>query len=317
VPAIDSPPAPRIAGAEALDEAVTLLTGGGIVAVPTETVYGLAARADSDAAVAQIYRAKGRPAFNPLIVHVEDCGAASLLTELDRRAEALADCFWPGPLTMVLPRREDATIAPAVSAGLPTLAVRSPAHPLMRELLARAGLPLAAPSANRSGAISPTTAAHVAKSLGAAVPLVLDGGTCQQGLESTIIALRRDGTWAVLRPGPITKAQLAKVLGSCPQAVAAGSSVEAPGQLTSHYAPAKPLRLGAEKVEPDEYLIGFGAIAGNDSLSPEGDLFEAAARLYACLHTADAASPSRIAVARIPEEGIGAAINDRLRRAAA
>ncbi|MBC2664530.1 threonylcarbamoyl-AMP synthase [Novosphingobium flavum] len=297
-------------------EAAALLQAGKLVAVPTETVYGLAARADRAEAVAAIYRAKGRPDFNPLIVHVPSLSEAAALAEIDARAEALAARFWPGPLTMVLPLRAGTAIAPAVTAGLPTLALRCPAHPAMQALLAAARLPLAAPSANRSGAISPTTAAHVGQSLGQAVDLVLDGGPTAQGIESTIVALRPSG-WSVLRPGPITAEQIAEVLGSGGEAAAPGAAIEAPGQLASHYAPGKPVRLGAVAAEADEFLIGFGAIAGHASLSPAGDLAEAAARLYAALHEGAAAQQPRIAIAPIPESGIGAAINDRLRRAAA
>ena len=308
---------PRIAGQEALDEAVAILRAGGIVAVPTETVYGLAARADSDEAVAAIYRAKGRPSFNPLIVHVPDLEAARALAEVDERSEALVETLWPGALTLVLPRRTDGNLAPAVSAGLPTVALRCPAHPLMRTLLERCGFPLAAPSANKSGAISPTEPAHVAASLGGAVSLILDGGRCEAGIESTIVALRGDGRWQVLRPGPIDRERLAGILGAGNEALASAGAIEAPGQLAGHYAPAKPLRTNAHRAKPGEFLIGFGPVRGDVTLSAAGDLAEAAARLYRCLHEADAAEPSRIAVASVPGEGIGAAINDRLRRAAA
>jgi len=311
-------PAPEIRPADAagIAEAATVLRGGGLVALPTETVYGLAARADSADAVAAIYRAKGRPDFNPLIVHVPTPGAARELALFDERAEQLAAAFWPGALTMVLPLRAGARIAPAVTAGLPTIALRCPAHPVMRAVLEASALPLAAPSANRSGAISPTAAAHVAASLGGAVPLVLDGGACAAGIESTIVALRGDGSWQVLRPGPIDEARISGILGGPPAAVTS-AAIEAPGQLASHYAPGKPLRLDAREAAADEFLIGFGAVAGDASLSPSGDLAEAAARLYACLHQAAAAGQPRIAVAPIPGHGIGAAIMDRLRRAAA
>ena len=308
---------PRIAGQDALDEAAALLAAGGLVAVPTETVYGLAARADSDEAVAAIYRAKGRPSFNPLIVHVSDFAAAQALAETDERAEALAAKLWPGALTMVLPLRADAALAPAVTAGLLTVALRCPAHPLMRALLEACAFPLAAPSANRSGAISPTEPAHVAASLGAAVPLILDGGVCVAGLESTIVALRPDGSWQILRPGPIDRERIVSILGAGNEAREVSNSIEAPGQLASHYAPSKPLRLEAQGSAPDEFLIGFGAVRGQITLSAAGDLGEAAARLYRCLHEADASPLARIAVAPVPEGGIGIAINDRLRRAAA
>lgn len=300
----------------AITRAADLLRDGRLVAVPTETVYGLAARADSAAAVASIYRAKGRPDFNPLIVHVPTLAAARELALFDERAEALARAFWPGPLTLVLPLREGAGLAPAVTAGLATVALRCPAHPVMQALLREAGLPLAAPSANRSGAISPTTADHVAASLGAKVDLVLDGGQTARGIESTIVACRENG-WDILRPGPVTDQEIAATIGTCSDAAPSSGRIEAPGQLASHYAPGKPMRLGASAAEPGEFLIGFGMIGGNANLSPSGDLAEAAAQLYAMLHLAAAASPPRISVAPIPEQGIGAAINDRLRRAAA
>lgn len=306
----------RAADPAGIAAAADRLRGGGLVALPTETVYGLAARADRAEAVAEIYRAKGRPDFNPLIVHVPSLAAAERLALFDDRARALANAFWPGALTLVLPLRTDAGIAPAVTAGLPTIALRCPAHPVMRAVLEATGLPLAAPSANRSGGVSPTRADHVAASLGAVVPLVLDGGACAAGIESTIVALRDQGRWQILRPGPIAEAQISAILGTDPDVVTS-AAIEAPGQLASHYAPGKPVRLNAVKVTPDEFLIGFGAVAGDISLSPSGDLAEAAAGLYAALHAGAAAGQPRIAVAPIPDEGIGAAINDRLRRAAA
>ncbi|HZU62387.1 MAG TPA: L-threonylcarbamoyladenylate synthase [Novosphingobium sp.] len=296
--------------------AARLLAEGELVALPTETVYGLAARADSDAAVAAIYRAKGRPDFNPLIVHVADAAAAEALAVLDARARALMAAFWPGPLTIVLPLRAGAGLAPAVTAGLPTVALRCPAHAAMRAVLRAAGLPLAAPSANRSGAVSPTRAEHVATSLAGRIGWILDGGACPDGLESTIIALRADGGWQILRPGPITAEALTALLGPV-TAAAPDAGIEAPGQMTSHYAPGKPVRLHAAAAAGDEFLIGFGALAGDFNLSPTGDLAEAAARLYAALHAAAASDRPRVAVASVPEAGIGAAINDRLRRAAA
>lgn len=298
-----------------IESAADLLRAGSLVALPTETVYGLAARADRAAAVAQIYQAKGRPDFNPLIVHVPDLAAAEQIARFDQRGRQLAQAFWPGALTMVLPLREEAGIAPAVTAGLPTIALRCPAHPAMRAVLEAAELPLAAPSANRSGGVSPSRAEHVVASLGDAVGLVLDGGPCAAGIESTIVALRDDG-WEVLRPGPVTAQQIAAVLGTERSAKGTGQ-IEAPGQLASHYSPGKPVRLNAETAEADEFLIGFGAIAGHVSLSPSGDMAEAASRLYDCLHAARQAPQPRIAVAPVPEQGIGVAINDRLRRAAA
>ncbi len=292
------------------------LRDGGLVALPTETVYGLAARADRAESVAAIYRAKGRPDFNPLIVHVPSVSVARGYAMFDERAERLAAAFWPGPLTLVLPLRSGAAIAPAVTAGLPTIALRCPAHPVMRGVLDASGLPLAAPSANRSGGVSPTRAEHVAVSLGHAAPLILDGGACSAGLESTIVALREGGAWQVLRPGPIGAEELATIMG-CPAEAVTSAAIEAPGQLASHYAPGKPLRLNAPSAQADEFLIGFGALAGDISLSPSGDLAEAAAQLYAALHAAAAAPHPRIAVTPIPASGIGAAINDRLARAAA
>ena len=295
--------------------AAALLREARAVALPTETVYGLAADAARDDAVAHIYRIKGRPSFNPLIVHVRDRAQAESLAHFDDRAGALADRFWPGPLTLVLPRRADAPLAAAVTAGLPTVALRCPAHDVMQAVLRSSGLALAAPSANRSGAISPSTAAHVEASLGEAVPLILDGGPTRQGLESTIVKLDAHG-WRLLRPGPLPLEKLIAALGEPPR-VEAGQGIEAPGQMASHYAPSKPLRLRAETVRADEWWIGFGALAGDDNLSASGNLAEAAAGLYAALHRADASDRARIAVAPVPHGGIGAAINDRLQRAAA
>lgn len=286
--------------------AADVLRAGGLVAVPTETVYGLAARADSAEAVAKIYEAKGRPSFNPLIVHVRDEEQAARYADLADVAKELASEYWPGPLTLVLPLRKDAGLAPAVTAGLETVALRAPAHPVMRALLEQIDFPLAAPSANRSGFISPTTASHVLASLDGRIDLVLDGGPCEAGVESTIAAIRTDGSIDVLRPGPID-------LGGAAQT----SSIEAPGQLAQHYAPGKPVRLNSTKPEPGEFMIGFGETPGDCTLSATGDLNEAAAKLYDCLHRGAASDQPRIAVAPIPERGIGKAINDRLRRAAA
>ena len=300
----------RLAGPEGIAEAARILESGGLVAVPTETVYGLAARADSAEAVAKIYAAKGRPDFNPLIVHVAGVAQAERYAEFSPQARALAEAHWPGPLTLVLPRRADAGLAEAVTAGLPTVALRAPAHPAMRALLERLDFPLAAPSANRSGFISPTTPAHVLASLDGRIDMVLDGGATSAGVESTIVAVRADGTIEELRPGPLQ-------LGTRGQGKSIEARIEAPGQLASHYAPGKPVRLGAVEAEADEFLIGFGAVAGDVTLSVSGDLGEAASRLYACLHEAANAPQPRIAVAPVPEEGVGRAINDRLRRAAA
>jgi L-threonylcarbamoyladenylate synthase len=302
------------AGDSAIAEAAQILRGGGIVAVPTETVYGLAGDASNTAAVAAIYRAKGRPDFNPLIVHVPDVAAAKRLAIFDARAELLAAAFWPGPLTMVLPLKKAAPIAAAVTAGLSSIALRCPAHPVMQSLLRQSGLCLAAPSANRSGHISPTQAKHVASSLAQSAPMILDAGRCAAGLESTIVALRETG-WQILRQGPVTASALQAILGSPPDQVTS-QKVEAPGQLASHYAPAKPLRLNAATALAGEWLIGFGDIGGDDNLSAAGDLAQAGARLFDALHIADASDCAAIAIAHIPETGIGAAINDRLKRAA-
>ncbi len=294
-------------GSEAIAEGAALIKAGDVVAVPTETVYGLAGDATSGAAVAAIYAAKGRPSFNPLIVHVPDLAAAEAIAVFGEAAHALAMAHWPGPLTLVLPLREGCGIASLVTAGLPTIAIRVPAHPAMQALLAACGRPLAAPSANASGSISPTRAAHVAASLGGRIPMIIDGGACAVGLESTIIAVGEGGRLRLLRPGPI---DLGLVLEK-------GGSIEAPGQLASHYAPAKPLRLNAVVAEADEWLIGFDAVAGDATLSASGDLNEAAAKLFDLLHHADASDCPRIAVAPVPNEGLGLAINDRLGRAAA
>jgi len=298
----------------AITAAAQLLHAGEIVAIPTETVYGLAADAQNAEAVAHIYAAKGRPDFNPLIVHVRDRKAAEKLGLFNATAQALAEAFWPGPLTLVLPLKQGAPVARAVTAGLPTIAIRCPNHPVMQALLLKSDLSLAAPSANRSGAISPTRADHVLKGLGGAVPMILDGGSCSAGLESTIVAVREDG-WQILRPGPVTSEDIENVIGYAPLAATNGF-IEAPGQMASHYAPSKPVRLNVIASEPDVYLIGFGAIAGDDNLSATGDLAQAAAHLFEALHTADASAAVAIAVAPIPHEGIGIAINDRLARAA-
>jgi L-threonylcarbamoyladenylate synthase len=292
-------------GNDAIAEAARLVLAGEPVAIATETVYGLAADATNAAAVARIYDAKGRPNFNPLIVHVPDLAAAERIGLFDEQARKLATEHWPGPLTLVVPLRENSGIASIVTAGLSTIGVRIPAHPAMQALLKAVGRPLAAPSANASGSISPTRAEHVAKSLGGRVPLIVDSGATQRGLESTIVAAT-GGALRLLRPGPI----------EVDAARDSGGRIEAPGQLASHYAPAKPLRLNATEAEDGEYWIGFGDLAGDANLSPSGDLVEAAARLFDLLHTADESDARRIAVAPVPDTGLGAAINDRLKRAA-
>ena len=295
--------------------AAAILEAGGLVAVPTETVYGLAARADSAEAVAKIYQAKGRPSFNPLIVHARDLAAAKKLAEFDERARQLAERFWPGPLTLVLPLHADAGLAGAVTAGLPTLALRVPDHPVMKDVLEALQLPLAAPSANASETVSPTSAVHVLKTLDGRIDAVIDGGTTQRGLESTIVALRADGGWNLLRHGPIAEAEIEALLG--PQNGVGSERIEAPGQLARHYAPGKPMRLDADTARDDEFHLGFGPVPGEWTLSASADLAEAAARLYAGLHRAAESDKPRIAVAPVPNVGLGAAINDRLRRAAA
>ncbi len=292
---------------EAIGEAARLIDEGQPVAVPTETVYGLAADATNSEAVARIYEAKGRPSFNPLIVHVTDCAAAERIGEFGADARALAETHWPGPLTLVVPLRAAAGIASLVTAGLSTIALRVPAHPAMQALLQATGKPLAAPSANASGSISPTRADHVLKSLGGRIPLIIDAGPTERGLESTIVAAT-GGPLRLLRRGPL---DIADAIHGEP------GTIEAPGQLASHYAPSKPLRLDASAATEDEYLIGFGEVEGQTNLSRSADLVEAAARLFDLLHAAEAFPRARIAVAPVPDEGLGAAINDRLRRAAA
>ena len=301
-----------------LARAAGLLRGGALVAFPTETVYGLGGDARNDRAVAAIFAAKGRPSFNPLIVHLPDLAAARAVAVFDARAEAVAAAFWPGPLTLVLPLRVEAGISPLVTAGLATVAVRVPAHPVAQGLLRAFGGPLAAPSANPSGKVSPTRAAHVLAGLAGRIAAVVDGGDCAVGVESTILGL--EGAPALLRPGGVTVEALEAVLGA--PLVAGGSEVRpnAPGQLASHYAPGAAVRLEVTRPEAGEVWVGFGDCPGAAlSLSEAGDPVEAAARLFLILREADAmAGPEgRIAFAPVPEAGLGRAINDRLRRAAA
>jgi len=299
----------------ALAEAAALIVAGEPVAVPTETVYGLAADATSELAVARIYAAKGRPSFNPLIVHVADLDMVRRLVAFSPAAEALARAFWPGALTMVLPRLPDCPVAALASAGLPTLAIRFPSHPAMRALIQAAGVPLAAPSANLSGSISPTRAQHVLASLGGRIPFILDAGPASDGLESTIVRPQEKAI-ALLRPGPVTPDAIEAATG-LPVIGAQGEGVTAPGQLESHYAPSKPIVLDCIEPQPGEFHIGFGPGPCHRNLSPGGDLVEAAAGLFAALYEADASPFPRISVAPLPLRGIGLAINDRLRRAAA
>jgi L-threonylcarbamoyladenylate synthase len=302
-------------GKAAIADAAGDILAGKCVAVPTETVYGLAADSTHAAGVAAIYTAKGRPDFNPLIVHVTGVAMARALTHWSDTADQLAAAFWPGPLTMVLPLAPDTPIAPAVTAGLDTLAIRCPAHPAMQDLIRAVGRPLAAPSANRSGAISPTTAQHVADSLGGRIARIIDGGPCAVGLESTILQVT-DEALTLLRPGSITAEQIGAATGLPVQHAAADREIAAPGMLASHYAPKKPLMLNVEIPAPEQFHIGFGAISGDINLSAEGDLAMAAAQLFAALHTADASGKPSIAVAPVPDTGIGLAIRDRLNRAA-
>jgi L-threonylcarbamoyladenylate synthase len=294
-------------------EAAAMLARGELCALPTETVYGLAAKASDGVAVARIYETKGRPSFNPLIVHCLDTEQAGSVIELDQCARGLAERFWPGPLTIVLPRRDDASVAELAGAGLPTLAVRVPAHPLMRAVLEELGEPIVAPSANRSGRLSPTTAAHVVEEFGGEVP-VLDGGPCEAGVESTIVSLTKSRP-TLLRPGAIPAEKIEAVLGH--PLLAPGGGIEAPGMMTSHYAPSASVRLNAIEAREGEVLLGFGGTPGAAlDLSPCGDLAEAAANLFAYLRRLDGMGRP-IAVAPVPQEGLGLAINDRLRRAAA
>lgn len=294
--------------------AAEALLAGDLVAFPTETVYGLGGDATRDETVAAIFAAKGRPRFNPLILHVSDYSEAEKFGDISGGLKTLAGAFWPGPLTLVAPLLEDAGVSPLASAGLDTIALRVPAHPLARDLLGAVGKPLAAPSANPSGKVSPTTADHVLAGLSGKIAGVLDGGACPVGLESTIVGMEGD-TPVLLRPGGIAAEDLAKVLGR-PLAAHQGA-INAPGQLSSHYAPDAPVRLNAAAPKDGEAFIGFGdSPAGDINLSPTGDLIEAAANLFAALRDIDRIQKP-IAVAPIPETGLGAAINDRLRRAAA
>jgi L-threonylcarbamoyladenylate synthase len=303
-----------------LDHAAALLRAGALVAFPTETVYGLGADATSDAAVAAIFAAKARPRFNPLIIHVVDLAMARPLALFDARAEGVAQRFWPGPLTLVLPRAPDSPVSLLASAGLDSLAVRAPAHPLPRALIRAVGRPIAAPSANRSGRVSPTTAQHVLDELDGRIAAVLDGGPCRVGLESTVIDLTGPHP-RLLRPGGLAVEAIEAVLGPLERAAGEAAAPRSPGMLASHYAPALPLRLEAKTVEPGEALLAFGRRAPRGAkevrwLSRKGDLTEAAVNLFAALRALDRPEFTGIAVMPIPGHGLGLAINDRLRRAA-
>jgi L-threonylcarbamoyladenylate synthase len=311
----------------AIAEAALCLAGGGLVALPTETVYGLGADASNGAAIARLYAAKGRPSFNPLIAHVSDFAAAGALAVFDAAAEKLAAAFWPGPLTLVLQKRAGCPVAELATAGLDSIALRVPQHPVALNLLNRFGRPVVAPSANRSGHVSPTTAQHVMDDLGGRIDFIVDGGPTMVGIESTIVACL-DGP-VLLRPGGLPRHRIEAVLGERLRDASAGSvdpaAPLAPGMMESHYAPQARLRLQADRVNPGEALLAFGprmppgtedaALVLN--LSPGGDLVEAAANLFSDLRTLDQAGVATIAVMRVPNEGLGEAINDRLARAAA
>jgi L-threonylcarbamoyladenylate synthase len=315
------------ADATATGEAARILAAGGLVAFPTETVYGLGADATNGAAVARLYEAKGRPAFNPLIAHVTDIAAARKLAQFDADAARLAAAFWPGPLTLVLPKAHGCTVSDLATAGLDSIAVRVPQHAVAQDLLAAFGRPVVAPSANRSGHVSPTIAAHVLADLGGRIELIVDGGATSVGVESTIIACLDEP--ALLRPGGVPREAIERVLGHALAEPPSGLAVEdaplAPGMLASHYAPRTRLRLGADSVEPGEALLAFGPapVKGVEkaakvlNLSARGDLIEAAANLFSHLRALDAAGAKMIAVMPLPHDGLGEAINDRLQRAAA
>ena len=305
----------------ALDAAVRILSDGGCVAVPTETVYGLAADASNGEAVAGIYQAKGRPRFNPLIAHVDTLARAETLIELPANGRRLAEAFWPGPLTLVARRRAGAPVSDLAAAGLATLAVRVPRSHALTELVARLDRPLAAPSANASGTVSPTRAEHVKAGLNGRIHLILDGGACPVGVESTIVSFTEPDRPVLLRPGGLDRRLIESVIGPLAQWRGQANQPEAPGQLTSHYAPKAEMRLNATTLRPGEAYLGFGPSPAAEglhffNLSPSGDLAEAAANLFLAMRAADLRT-GRIAVAPIPETGLGEAINDRLRRAAA
>ena len=315
-----SAPDIRLATADAIGQAGALIRSHRLVAFPTETVYGLGADATSDTAVANLFAAKQRPEFNPLIIHVADRAEAERLVQFGPRATALADRFWPGALSLVLPRRADCPVSLLAGAGLATLAVRAPDHPVARQLMEAAGRPIAAPSANRSGHVSPTKAAHVAASLGGAVDLILDGGPCRLGLESTVLDLTGANP-VILRPGGFTAEDLEPLTGKLAQPADGGERPASPGMAARHYATRTPLRTEATDVRPGEALLAFGrhritGFAAQINLSAAGDLTEAAANLFAMMRALDHGGHAGIAVMPVPEFGLGLAINDRLRRAA-
>ena len=309
-------------GPTGIARAAEALRAGRLVAFPTETVYGLGADATNDRAVAAVFAAKDRPSFNPLIVHVSAAEDAETLAQFNAAARTLAETLWPGPLTLILPRKPECSVSLLASAGLDSLAIRVPGHPKARAMLKAAERPVVAPSANPSGRISPTTAQHVVEGLRGRVDLILAGGRCEVGIESTVLDLSGPRP-TLLRPGAVTRDVIEELIG--PIAVSDDDPVDgearrSPGQLTRHYAPSLPVRLDAGGTEPGEAFLAFGLVLGSGAtlnLSPTGDLNEAAANLFAMLRTLDAGPWSGIAVAPIPEEGLGVAINDRLRRAAA
>ncbi|MEM9287119.1 MAG: L-threonylcarbamoyladenylate synthase [Pseudomonadota bacterium] len=298
---------------DSIEQAVAILKNGGLIGLPTETVYGLATDATDGEAVAGIFAVKNRPTFNPLISHVTGLEMAKAHARFSPLAEAFAEAFWPGPLTLVLPKRRESAIHPLVTAGLDTIAIRAPGHSAARQVLHRFGRPIAAPSANPSGKLSPTRARHVADGLGDAVSLILDGGPCAIGLESTVLEIRGERAH-LLREGAVTREDLEEASGA--PLLEADERIRSPGQLLAHYAPDAPLRLNATTPTDDEFMIGFGLIDGDAMLSSSGNLQEAAKNLFDCLAEANAAGAAAIAVAPIPEKGLGRAINDRLRRAA-
>jgi L-threonylcarbamoyladenylate synthase len=314
------------ADAAAVADAARVLAAGGLAAFPTETVYGLGADATNGAAVARLYAAKGRPAFNPLIAHVADVAAAKRLARFDANAARLAKAFWPGPLTLVLPKAAGCTVADLATAGLDTIALRVPSHKVARDILAAFGKPVVAPSANRSGHVSPTRAEHVAADLGGRIDLIVDGGPAPVGVESTIVACL--GEPVLLRPGGLPRAAIERTLARAladPPPAHGGKRPIAPGMLASHYAPRTPVRLNAHRIAPGEALLAFGPVPAEGAarakrvlnLSARGDLIEAAANLFAHLRALDAAEADAIAAMPVPHEGLGEAINDRLARAAA
>lgn len=300
---------------QGITQAADVLQQGGLVSFPTETVYGLGADATNDLAVAKIFEAKGRPRFNPLIAHVADIEMAQRFVGWTETADLLANAFWPGPLTLVLPIKPNSGLSPLVTADLDSLAVRVPAHPVAHHLLQAFGGPVAAPSANPSGKISPTSAAHVLAGLNGRVDAVVDGGDCAVGLESTIVGLL--GTPTLLRPGGVPQEAIEAVLGQTLATDTSPDTLIAPGQMSSHYAPGASVRLNADYFEAGELRLGFGDVACDLNLSPSGNLVEAAANLFHHLHALDAMEGDKIAVSPIPSTGLGQAINDRLGRAAA